>query len=153
MFRKQKRRLQQSATVLPFTLTSNTPATLELPRRQVEELVVEIDNADNPPLDVTAVKAYQLNRYLVASLEAGKAYTLQFGDAEAAAPNYELQHFRADIPTDAPVLEAGGTTALKAKAKSTKRPASKILIWVALAVVLAGLGLMTVRLLNEMKKS
>ncbi|WP_187261115.1 DUF3999 family protein [Pontibacter beigongshangensis] len=152
LFRKQKRRLQQSATSLPFTLSSNTPATVELPRRQVEELVIEIDNADNPPLDVAAVKAYQLNRYLVANLEAGKPYTLQFGDEKATAPTYELQHFRADIPTDAPVLEAGGTTALQAAAKSTKKPASKILIWVALAIILAGLGWMTVRLLNEMKK-
>ncbi len=153
LFRKQKRRLQQSASFLPFTLSSNTPAVLELPRRQAEELVIEIDNADNPPLDVATVKVYQLNRYLVANLEARKQYTLKFGDEAAASPAYELQHFKANIPTALPALEPGKATALPTAAKPAKTPASKILIWVALAVVLAGLGLMTVRLLNEMKKT
>ncbi|TXK33888.1 DUF3999 domain-containing protein [Pontibacter qinzhouensis] len=153
LFRKQKRRRVKSVASLPFTLTSNTLATVELPRRQAEELVIEIDNGDNAPLDITSVKAYQLNRYLVANLEAGKSYLLRFGDENRAAPVYELQHFEADIPTDVPVLEPEAASPITTAPKAKKAPSSNILIWVALAVVLAGLGLMTVRLLNEMKKS
>ncbi len=150
LFRKRRRR-EAVAPAVSFVLHSNEPATVTLPRRQVEELTIEIENADNPPLTIAAVKVYQLNRYLVADLEAGESYVLRFGNAKAKTPDYELSYFKEEIPENLPVLQTGNIENVSATT-DRKTPTSKIIIWAAIALVVAGLAFMTVRLLNEMKR-
>jgi hypothetical protein len=147
--RKKRRELQQQT--LPFLLSSNAPAGVALPRQQVQELTVVIQNADNPPLEISAIKALQLNRYLVADLSPSQAYALHFGNPEAKAPVYELQYFQDSIPASLPVLLAGEAAQLQ-QTEVRRGTTSTVLIWTAIAVVVAGLAYMTVRMLNEMDR-
>ncbi|RDV13170.1 hypothetical protein DXT99_20705 [Pontibacter diazotrophicus] len=153
--RKRKRRRRQSETEpvrVPFTLSANEPTRIALPRRRVQELTIVIDNADNQPLQIADITPLQFNRYLVANLEANETYTLYFGDEDAAAPVYDLKFFSDSIPPDLPVLMTTNIHAATGRKQETGWNASKLLLWAAIGVVVAGLGYMTVRLLREMDR-
>ncbi|MHC2993078.1 hypothetical protein OB13_16400 [Pontibacter sp. HJ8] len=151
--RRSKRRKQreQQQQLVPFVLSSNAPALVKLPRRKVQELTILIENVDNRPLEISAVRPLQLNRYLEAELAPEQAYTLHFGNREADAPAYELQYFQDSIPAALPVLQAGKPTQLQATSKQ-RGSGSTLAIWAAIAVVVAGLAYMTVRMLHEMDR-
>ncbi|ARS36514.1 DUF3999 family protein [Pontibacter actiniarum] len=148
--RRRKKDARQPVTE-SFILSSGKPATIELPKQQVQELTVVIENEDNLPLSMSDIKVLQLNRYLVANLAAGEKYTLRFGSKDATAPAYDLPFFRGSIPTDLPILIATNITAVE-EHHQAKGATSKVLLWAAIGVVVAGLGYMTVRLLNEMNR-
>ncbi|KAA3436042.1 DUF3999 domain-containing protein [Rufibacter hautae] len=150
--RKKRRRARMEEISVPLLLSSNAPAVLDLPRQKVEELVIQIENADNPPLTLDSVQVLQLNRYLVAALEPNQAYTLRFGNEKLAAPEYDLEFFQDSIPRNLPVVQVQAVKALAAAKKKTRSNGSKILIWAAIALLAAGLGYMTVRLLRDMEK-
>ncbi|WP_162054946.1 DUF3999 family protein [Pontibacter pamirensis] len=151
--RKRRRRLSETEPVrVNFTLNANAPARIALPRRQVQELTIVIDNADNPPLQIADITPLQFNRYLVANLEANETYTLYFGDKDAAAPLYDLEFFSDSIPSDLPVLMTTNIHTVTERQQATGWNASKFLLWAAIGVVVAGLGYMTVRMLREMER-
>lgn len=75
-------------------LTSTHESTLALDEGKVKDLVLEVENNDNPPLQFDAVEAYQMNRYLTAWMETKKSYTLKVGSSEMTAPVYDLSFFR-----------------------------------------------------------
>ncbi|GGK61867.1 DUF3999 family protein [Rufibacter glacialis] len=150
--RRKRRQARLEETSVPLLLSSNAPAVLDLPRQRVEELVIQIENGDNPPLSIDSVRVRQLNRYLVAALERGQAYTLRFGNEKAKAPEYDLQFFQDSIPAHAPVLQVQHLQSVSAPKTQKQTQSSKILVWAAIALLAIGLGFMTVRLLRDMEK-
>ena len=125
---RKKRKLYKPQSMRKFfTISSTEPATIELPRQQVEELTLIIENEDNQPLMIAGIKALQLNHYLVANLQANEDYTLRFGNEAATTPEYDLQFFRDSIPDDLPVLAV--TNISVAEEQQPRRPVSKTLTW------------------------
>ncbi|RNI33259.1 hypothetical protein EFA69_02280 [Rufibacter immobilis] len=149
--RRRKRRAHLEEISVPLLLHSNAPAVLDLPRYQVEELEVQIENRDNQPLTIDSVRVLQLNRYLIAALEPNQTYTLRFGDEKLAAPEYDLQFFQDSIPQHLPLVQVKVLQALKTEKKPQRR-SSTLLIWAAIAALALGLGYMTLRLLRDMEK-
>ncbi|ALI99344.1 DUF3999 family protein [Rufibacter tibetensis] len=150
--RRKRRQARMKEISVPLLLSSNAPAALDLPRQKVEQLTIQIENADNPPLSIDSVQVLQLNRYLIAALEPNQTYTLRFGNEKLNAPEYDLQYFQDSIPKEMPIVQVQNFKILSA-VKSKKQPkSSKILIWAAIAVLAVGLGYMTVRLLRDMEK-
>ncbi|MER2998892.1 hypothetical protein [Pontibacter populi] len=147
--RSKRKRQQNQQRSVPFVLSSNAPAIVELPRLAIEELTIVIQNADNRPLEFDEIKPLQLNRYLVADLSRDQDYTLKFGNSKAEAPEYELQYFQDSIPADLPILQTAELKQIR-KAEKQKDNTTTIIIWAAIAVVIAGLTYMTIRLLKEM---
>lgn len=132
-------------------ITSKRPAAIELPALKAKELLIVIDNHDNPPLDVDSFKAYQLNRYLTAWLKGGATYTLKFGQQDLAAPVYDISFFEDSIPGNAAELEIGAIKLFTAQQAGPTRTffTTKVYIWAAVIAVIVVLGFMSVRLLNE----
>lgn len=64
-----------------------------------DTLRMRIQNGDDQPLHIDSIKTYIDRFYLVAYLEAGTAYTLQYGNEQAAAPEYDLS-FETHIPDE-----------------------------------------------------
>ncbi len=150
--RRKRRRALRNQISVPLLLSSNAPAVQDLPRQKVEELTIQIENADNPPLTIDSVRVLQLNRYLIAALKPSQVYTLKFGNEKLMPPEYDLQFFQDSIPMDIPAIQVQNVKSLL-PAKSQKQPqSSKILIWAAIAALALGLGYMTVRLLRDMEK-
>ncbi len=90
-----------------FVITSSTPNEFFFTNFKAQQLKIEIDNQDDKPLKMIAVRAFQQNAYLIAHLEAGKSYRLQFGSSRVAAPLYDLNYFTDSIPLILKKVEVG----------------------------------------------
>jgi hypothetical protein len=72
----------------------------ELPQLFEKEITIEIDNQDNPALEITSIDLAQLPVYLVADLKTNQNYTLKTGNATLSAPSYDLaNNANSNLPT------------------------------------------------------
>jgi len=155
--RKRKRWRRPYKTYEPvasFQLQSNGENTFALPDFNANDFYLVIDNQDSPPLQIKHIRFYLLNTYLVASLQKGQAYQLQFGDAKTKAPAYDLSYFKDNIPSQLPIITPGEIITLNRpdKTKSATFFRNKNIIWVAIILVIGLLGFMTYQMLQETKK-
>lgn len=128
-------------------ISGQTPLVLAHARQ--DELLVRIDNGDNPALKVEEVHAYQLKRFVVAMLESGHDYKLAF-ENDLQAPVYDLEFFKDSIPSKLPVLEVTDVRIATQQAESSPTYfTNQVVIWIAIVVVIAILGFMSVRMLRE----
>jgi hypothetical protein len=135
-----------------FTLSSRQPAVIELAGVRGNAFLIEIENEDNPSLDVASVEVAQLNRYLVAWLRKGEEYSLKFGGADLRIPNYDLVNFKDSIPAHLVSLKAGPLTKIETS-RAGENPTfftSKAIIWIAIIAVIGVLGFMAIRMAREM---
>lgn len=126
--RKRRRRSRLQETSVPLLLQSNAPTNVELPRQKVEQLLIQLENADNPPLTIDSVQVLEENRYLVANLEADQLYFLQFGAENADGPAYDLAYFRDSVPQNRPVILVRNVQPRQAPEKKTSSKGSTALI-------------------------
>lgn len=137
-----------------FTITSRQSTVLELRAVRTDEILIVIENEDNPPLKAEQVIAWQLNRYFTAWLKAGENYTVKIGEKAMAAPVYDLTYFRESINSKLPAINAkrlivaAGDRPQAASTFFTDRN----IIWVAIIFVVAIFGVMAVRMTREMGK-
>ncbi len=138
-------------TIASSSLVSRQQATVPVGVK-TRELVLKIDNGDNPPLKITGVRAFQLKRSLVTWLEAGHQYRVAIGGDTLDLPRYDLSHFSESIPKDLTTLSVGPLTFHKPDVKASFTLfTSRIVIWVAIIGVIVILALMTVKMLRESK--
>jgi hypothetical protein len=109
---------------------------------------VTVDNGDDTPLGITSVKLEMEQRRLCFDAAAGASYALYYGDAALSAPQYDYAKLFAP-EKDAAVLALGPETANPqyqarpdGRAFTERHPA---LLWVALVLVVAVLGLVALR--------
>ena len=129
-----------------------------LPALHEKELWIEIQNKDNPPLDLTAIRCYQLAAYLICDLNAnkGNAYTLKCGNDSLGPPEYELSSFVPDNLRSLPetMLEPLKTIQ-NAGFPEVKRPVTffetKLFLWSCLILGALIVGFFSRSLLKEMK--
>jgi hypothetical protein len=135
-------------------LTSTHESTVALDGGKVKDLVLVVENNDNPPLVFDAIEASQMNRYLTAWMDKNKAYALKVGDKDMAAPVYDLSFFQRDIPENPEVLYVYELTAIKPKIKRAEAPTifkDKRFIWVTIILVGAILAFMSYKMIRESK--
>jgi hypothetical protein len=157
VFERQTRNTKKGARdyyefVTTFGISSAGEAIVHLPMVKTRELVLVVDNKDNPSLTVSSVSVHQLNRYLVAWLKKGEKYTLRFGDEQLAEPSYDLAFFKDSLSYQSTVLKVQDVHAIQAAAKKEESPTfftDKRVIWVAIILVIGILGFMSVRLIRE----
>jgi hypothetical protein len=136
-----------------FSLSSSTPHIVTLGPLKADSLRLVIENEDNPPLQVS-VKGWQLNRYLLAYLQPGKAYSLKLGNTQLSAPVYDLQYYRDSIPANAPVLLAGNVKeyTIQPAPESKSIFNSTLYVWIAIVLAAGLLGYVTFNMVKEMDK-
>jgi len=123
---------------------------------KTDKLLLEIENEDNPPLNLAQVSLFQTERSALAYLDAGKGYQLLAGDANATAPSYDLKFFtdsaknRALKITHDPV----GKNALYVPPAPAAKPGNQktFIIWGAVLAALLLLSLLTLKMAGEVKK-
>ena len=109
-------------TIHEFELSSNASLLFDLPGYNEQELFIEIDNKDNPPLEIESIQCKQLATYLVADFRANIHYTLKCGNDSLALPEYDLVNFVSQIPQLLPEAKLG---AIKDIPKKDKVPVSQ----------------------------
>jgi hypothetical protein len=152
---RRKREKTYEKTVAYATLNSSTDNTLLPDSFQAKEFYLLIHNADNIPLQVSGVKAYQLNTYLIASLQKAETYRLKFGQETLPAPVYDLAYFKDKLPLTIPVIQTRAITPVEtqtaASAAGTSPFTSKMLIWAAISLVILLLGYLSYKMVKDMK--
>lgn len=135
----------------PFEISSKQPSVLELDGIKANEFQIVISNEDNPSLEVSYLKVYQLNRYLTAWLKKGEQYTVKIGNSDLAAPVYDIGFFKEKIPQTTAVLNIQSLQLYDhATAKNNDTFfTSKTIIWVAIALVVIVLGFLTFKMVKE----
>jgi hypothetical protein len=134
-----------------FELTTGRKAIIDLTKVRGQEFLIEIENEDNPPLVISSVKGFQLNRYLTAWLHKDTQYTIQFGQHTLSPPVYDLGFFKDSIPKGVKILEPGEIKILTKSGAETQETffTDKNIIWAAIVVVMLILGYMSVKLIRE----
>ena len=116
------------------------------------QIIISIDNADNPPLDITAVQPLSVERRVYFDPPQGRAgLKLYYGDEKLSGPVYDYARFfhLADSPAQAR-LDPGGHNPLYT-GRPDDRPFSerhKGILWIAMlfaVLALAGLALRGLR--------
>ncbi len=135
------------------TLSSSSKNMFAFDGLRADTLSIEIENEDNPPLIIKSVKAFQLNKYIVAQLESGEQYELYFSNDNASAPNYDLKYFSDVIPSSLSFLNVSNLQSIAGR--DIEKPSSqffnKQMVWIILGIVVVVLGAISIRLMNEMK--
>jgi hypothetical protein len=132
-------------------LRSGEEATIVLSPVKTKDLLLVIENGDNPPLKVNAVKTQTRVRELLAYLENGKQYTLFGGNDSATAPEYDLASFRDSIPSHSPTLNHG-TLVQNEATVAGKTTNYNWWIWFAIVTALTVLVSLTYRLMADIKR-
>tara|TARA_R110002050_G_scaffold174561_1_gene307494 strand:- start:1683 stop:2912 length:1230 start_codon:yes stop_codon:yes gene_type:complete len=126
-----------------FNLSASSQNYFTFNNLALSEFRIDIENADNPPLEITNIIFYQKPKYLVAYLEAGKNYHLDI-DLSRKRPQYDLGNFISDklhSLKDAKIISMNALKSdesINAETDSEKSFfQSKLFMW--LAIVLGGL--------------
>jgi hypothetical protein len=90
-----------------FNLSSDYPLLFDVPYLNEKEVFIEIENKDNPPLELEGITCKQLASYLVCDLNANNEYMLRIGNTSLKMPEYDLANFVSSIPQLLPQAEIG----------------------------------------------
>lgn len=101
--RTQKRtEVDYDETVSNFQLNSKVKNSFEVSKLFVKEFTIEIDNQDNPELQIKKISLFQDPVSILADLKANENYTLKI-DSKLSAPAYDLAQSGIDFNQDYPV--------------------------------------------------
>lgn len=101
--RIQKRtEVDYNETVSNFQLNSKVKNSFEVSELFVKEFTIEIDNQDNPELEIEKISLFQNPVSILADLEANENYTLKI-DSKLSAPAYDLAQSGIDFNQNYPV--------------------------------------------------
>ncbi|HRH68413.1 MAG TPA: DUF3999 family protein [Flavobacteriales bacterium] len=147
---RKERTEHSEETIASFTLTSEDHFALELPGTREDTFDLTIDNGDDRPLHFSAVQVFNTERTLLANLEPGMRYSLTSGDAALSPPDFDMAHFADDLPAPVDTLSTGPLELLPQKAKAAPLfDPSHWWIWAIIIALMAGMGLMAVRMLRK----
>ena len=91
--RELKKRIETYEHVITtFEINSNHQNTVGLYNLNDKEFIIEIENQDNPPLNISSIKLYQKPIYLVANLKQNENYSFII-DSTLNKPSYDLGNF------------------------------------------------------------
>ncbi|HTE31172.1 MAG TPA: hypothetical protein VK666_12410 [Chryseolinea sp.] len=138
-----------------FVLSSKQVSSIDMQGALVKELLVVIENEDNPPLKVLSVDAYQLNRYLTAWLKKGEQYSIKVGPADLHRPIYDLAYFTDSIPGKVTTITGASLTTLDQHDTFATHSifSRKVIIWIAIGIVMVVLGLLAIKMVAETSKA
>jgi len=136
-----------------FEISSSKPSQWEFEKLRVSELVLVIMNYDNIPLKVEEVKAFQLNKYLIANLKTGESYFVRTANNLAIKPDYDLKYFSDSIPETLVTLNTNDIELSQiAQPDTPKVFFTKTVLWSVIILIVGLLAFLSVRMIKEMGK-
>jgi hypothetical protein len=138
-----------------FDLSSDKPLFIDVPPILEKELFIEIDNNDNPPLEIESITCKQLASYLICDFKANHTYTLMCGNELLKTPEYDLINFVSQVPqllpeaAISPMTELKDTTPVELK-KEVSFFETKQFLWICLVIGAIAIFLFSRSLLKDM---
>lgn len=140
-----------------FDLKSDDVLFYDLPHLNEKDLFIEIENKDNPPLEIESISCKQLASYLICDFSASQMYTMKYGNKNLRLPEYDLVNFVSQIPQLLPEANVGPVKELaNLKEAELKRTPTffetKQFLWLCLIVGGIIIFLFSKSLLKDMKQ-
>jgi hypothetical protein len=151
----KKKTEQYKETLYEFDLSSDKLLFIDIPPLLEKELFIEIDNNDNPPLEIESVACKQLASYLICDFKANQTYTLMCGNELLKTPEYDLINFVSQVPQLLPEAAISSMTELKDTTPVELKKAvsffeTKQFLWICLAIGAIAIFLFSRSLLKDM---
>lgn len=136
-------------TVSGSLITSFKPNQFSIPFTSTSRMRITIENYDNPPLEIYAVKLNGAKVQLRANLKNGMPY-LFYGNPSLYQPTYDIEHFKEKIPLHATPASLGVEESIaKPPATISAIFENKAWLWGILIAVIAMLGFFTLRMMKS----
>ena len=133
-------------------LTSFSPNVFKFPWKLARELRLTVTNNDNQPIPVDAVEVAGPRVRIVARLEPHN-HLMLYGSDDMRPPKYDLAYFENKIPDS--VMTARLQSAelmIPARESTSALFENKLWLWVTMIVMVAGLGVFTVKMMTEKRE-
>lgn len=153
--RKVKKRTETfKREISSFNLASNTPNSFYLNGFFEKEFVIEINNLDNQPLEISKIKLFQNTISVVADLKANEKYEVII-DSTLSKPNYDLVNFAQDFTSDLPKATISNLEKIDTEVKNDAEKSfwqKPVFLWTAILLSLALLGYFVFSMLKDVDK-
>lgn len=141
---------QQSA----FSLNSKMKNRFDFPSFFAKELIIEIDNQDNQPLEIATINLFQSPVSILTDLKSNENYTLKI-DSTWSAPQYDLASSGIDFNQNYPVATLSNLEKIgPSKSKETEKTfwQTPLFMWICIVLAVAIIGYFAVGLVKDMNK-
>lgn len=118
VYAKRERRIKDNVehfneALCEFDLKSDKALFFDIPQINEKEIIIEIENKDNPPLQIDSLFCKQLASYVICDLKANQSYYLKCGNTKLKVPEYDLINFVSQIPQLLPEAKLGNMEPVK----------------------------------------
>jgi hypothetical protein len=139
-----------------LTVGSDVKNTFDVSWPKIQEFFIEIDNRDNPPLEMAGIQFFQKPIFAIADLKLGKSYVVKTGNANMRAPDYDLSYFApatADTLPEVAIAQIKHQTISKATLSDTQFWQQPWFMW--LCISLGGIAILyfSASLVKDMKQA
>ena len=140
--------------VFNFVLHSGTHNSFELPYIFEKEIIIEIENNDNPPLNIKQLKFFQKPLYVICNLKSGETYEAII-DSTLQKPIYDLVNFKASFNTDLPQAGIANLKKLNTQNKASANKSfwqTNAFMWLCILLAIVVISYFALGLLKDLKK-
>jgi hypothetical protein len=135
-----------------FEVSSNTSNSIDIPQLFESEIFIQVENRDNPPLEISGITLGQYPVFVVAELRAGESYTVKTGDATLGPPQYDIPDLKIDE------LPSAFLTDVSQKKKPQKATVQRSFwqtswfLWLCIGIGAAAIAYFATSLVKDMKR-
>jgi hypothetical protein len=124
------------------TLSSLDKSSFTFREVTTQALVVRIRNGDNEPLEFSNIQVSGFYYEIIARFNKAAEYFLVYGNQEARPPQYDIEKFQENIPTNLNSLEVGEEQSISTVSKKLNEPLfdNKYWLWGILVIIVLLLG-------------
>jgi hypothetical protein len=131
---------------------SDRQTSLRFAETPARSLRLTIQNLDDRPLHVAAVRAFAVRRGLVFEPEPGRSYVLDYGHPSAPAPRYDLGRALRYVESERiPAASLGPARPLEPPAPKALTERHPAVLWAAMAGAVLALGGLLLRLARRVR--
>ncbi|KIX20846.1 hypothetical protein SY27_13295 [Flavobacterium sp. 316] len=152
--RKIKKRVEHYDEVIAyFDLNSKNDRTIYFNSLQEKEFIIEIENQDNQPLEISNIELFQKPVTIISKLKANQNYEVVI-DTTLTKPQYDLQNFIKSSQIDYPKATIFNFKKIDLeKTNASEKPfwQSKAFMWICILFGIVIIGYFSIGLLKDMK--
>ncbi|MDR7208844.1 hypothetical protein [Flavobacterium piscis] len=153
---KTKRKSQiYNQEIASFELNSNTKNSFTIPEIFEKDFYIKIENHDNLPLSISAIKYNQKPISIIADLNANEKYNIKTGDKNLIGPQYDLSGFKNNIPDNlhqTSIYDITQIADIKNKSEEKSVWQQPWFMWTCILFGAATILYFTASLINDLKR-
>ena len=159
IFKHKKKLSNQKGAIFPeifsnFELNSNTKNSFSIPQLFEKEFFIEIENRDNPPLNLEKIQFFQNQIAVIADLKANEKYTILTENPKLQSPEYDLENFKNSINNNLPEAKIYDIKQISSKEKTLKNKSfwqQSWFMWLCISLGGIVIAFFTKSLVKDMK--